>query len=127
MRDAERVDAVPRLVCPACGGPVDLDSATDGQTVCADCRRELDLRALAEELVTLTRLPVPVVVNGSGGPWLSAVERELLALLLQGYRVNQIATRLDVTVPTVRKRVRRLLAKTGTSSQAELIAAYRSR
>jgi DNA-binding CsgD family transcriptional regulator len=127
MRDVEGVDAVPRLVCPACGGPVDLGSATDGQMVCADCRRELDVRGLAEELVTLTRLPAPVVVNGSGGPWLSAVERELLVLLLQGYRVNQIAARVDATVPTVRKRLRRLLAKTGTSSQAELIAAFRSR
>jgi DNA-binding CsgD family transcriptional regulator len=56
---------------------------------------------------------------------LTPVERELLDLLLHGYRVGQIAPRLDVSVSTVRKRVRRLLAKTGTRSQAELIAACR--
>ena len=56
---------------------------------------------------------------------LTAVERELLELLLRGYRVGQIAPRLDVSVSTVRKRVRRLLAKTGTRSQAELIAVCR--
>src|SRR5438132_1211114 len=53
---------------------------------------------------------------------LTPVERELLDLLLHGYRVGQIALRLEVSVSTVRKRVRRLLAKTGTRSQAELIA-----
>ena len=70
------------------------------------------------------------VVHGTtltaAGMRLSAVERELLGLLLQGYRVGQIATRVGATVPTVRKRVRRLLAKTGTSSQAELVARFRS-
>jgi DNA-binding CsgD family transcriptional regulator len=126
MLDAESIDAVPRLVCPGCGGPVDLGSTVGGQTECAACRRELDLRGLADELVTLTRLRA-VADAGPDGPRLSAVERELLDLLLQGYRVSQIAARVDATVPTVRKRVRRLLAKTGTTSQAELIASYRSR
>ena len=56
---------------------------------------------------------------------LTPVERELLDLLLHGYRVGQIALRLEVSVSTVRKRVRRLLAKTGTRSQAELIAVCR--
>ena len=70
------------------------------------------------------------VVHGTAvaaaGIRLSAVERELLGLLLQGYRVSQIATQVGVTVPTVRKRVRRLLAKTGTASQAELVARFRT-
>jgi DNA-binding CsgD family transcriptional regulator len=126
MLDAESVDAVPRLVCPACGGPVDLGSTVGGQTACASCRHELDLRGLTEELVTVTR-PRVAAEAGSNGQPLSAVERQLLDLILQGYRVSQIAARVDASIPTVRKRVRRLLAKTGTTSQAELIASYRSR
>jgi DNA-binding CsgD family transcriptional regulator len=52
---------------------------------------------------------------------LSDVEREVLDLLLQGYRVNQIAVRTGASVATVRKRLRRVLTKTGTGSQSELV------
>ncbi len=96
MRDVERLGTA-RSVCPSCGAPLDLD---------ADAAEEPSDRVAAD-------------------PRLNAVERELLDLLLQGYRVAQIATRLEASVPTVRKRVRRLLAKTGTRSQAELIGSYR--
>jgi DNA-binding CsgD family transcriptional regulator len=98
VRNAERL-GTDRLVCPACGTALEIDlTAPPGAS--------------------------PLV---AADVRLSAVERELLDLLLQGYRVAQIATRLEASVPTVRKRVRRLLAKTGTRSQAELIATYRVR
>jgi DNA-binding CsgD family transcriptional regulator len=84
-----------RRVCPSCGAPLDLDGRSGPSDAVA------------------------------AHPRLNAVERELVDLLLHGYRVSQIATRLDTSVPTVRKRVRRLLAKTGTRSQADLIDSYR--
>jgi DNA-binding CsgD family transcriptional regulator len=127
-----RVEAfgVPRLVCPTCDRAVEPSTAVDGQVVCAGCLRRLDLVALALELAAL--------VEASAGADdevgadlrlirfdLSDVEREVLDLLLQGYRVNQIAGRTGASVATVRKRLRRVLTKTGTGSQAELVARCR--
>jgi DNA-binding CsgD family transcriptional regulator len=136
MRHSEAEDS-PRLVCPACGGIVDPATQIGGVIVCPRCRLHLDLTALVDRLSTL--------LDRGGGPddpdpvdevvidlWLhnldlSAREGEVLALLLQGFRAGQIALRTGVSVSTVRKRLRRLLAKTGTSSQAELVARCRAR
>jgi DNA-binding CsgD family transcriptional regulator len=128
MRRVE-VFGVPRLVCPTCDRAVDPGAAVAGQVVCTGCLRRLDLVALVQELAEL--------VDASGVDpevgfdlWLlqldlSDVERGVLDLLLQGYRVSQIAARTGSAVPTVRKRLSRLLAKTGTRSQAELVARCR--
>ena len=96
MRKSEAHDAA-RLVCPTCGGPLDL-----------------------------TRSTASTASARSAGFALSDVERQVLELLLQGYRVAQIAATVGTSVSTVRKRLRRLLAKTGTRSQAELIARCRA-
>jgi DNA-binding CsgD family transcriptional regulator len=122
---------VPRLVCPACGRPVEPATSVGGQVVCTGCLRRLDLVALAQELAAL------IEATGTADPevavelWLrrldlSGVEREVLDLLLQGYRVSQIAAHTGTSESTVRKRLRRLLAKTGTRSQAELVARCRA-
>jgi DNA-binding CsgD family transcriptional regulator len=111
---------------------VDPGASVGGQVVCTGCLRRLDLVALAEELATLVE-----ATARAGDPevaielWLrrldlSDVERGVLDLLLQGYRVGQIAARTGASESTVRKRLRRLLAKTGTSSQAELVARCRT-
>ena len=131
MWHAEAPD-VPRLVCPACAWTVDPAAAVGGQVVCAGCLLRLDLKALVGELVALldasTADDADVVIDlWLHGLDLSAREREVLALLLQGFRVGQIALRTGVSVSTVRKRLRRLLAKTGTRSQAELVARCRAR
>jgi DNA-binding CsgD family transcriptional regulator len=127
-----RVEAfgVPRLVCPGCDRPVEPSTAVDGQVVCTGCLRRLDLVALALELAALVEAP-GAADDELGADLrlirfdLSDVEREVLDLLLQGYRVNQIAVRTGASVATVRKRLRRVLTKTGTGSQAELVARCR--
>jgi DNA-binding CsgD family transcriptional regulator len=129
-----RVEAfgVPRLVCPGCDRPVEPSTAVDGQVVCAGCLRRLDLVALAVELAALLEPPVGEDAETGAGLRLvrfdlSDVEREVLDLLLQGYRVSQIAVRTGASIATVRKRLRRVLTKTGTRSQAELVARCRRR
>jgi DNA-binding CsgD family transcriptional regulator len=131
MRHIEAVD-VPRLVCPACADPVDPTTVIGGEVVCPGCRLRLDLAALVGRLSTLLDERAGDEGETVIDLWLhdldlSAREREVLALLLQGFRAGQIALRTGVSVSTVRKRLRRLLAKTGTRSQAELVARCRTR
>jgi DNA-binding CsgD family transcriptional regulator len=127
-----RVEAfgVPRLVCPTCDRPVEPSTAVDGQVVCTGCLRRLDLVALALELAALVEATAGADEEGGADLRLirfdlSDVEREVLDLLLQGYRVNQIAVRTGASIATVRKRLRRVLTKTGTGSQSELVARCR--
>ena len=49
-------------------------------------------------------------------------EREVLALLANGLRDRQIATRLGVSENTVRTHARHLLVKLGASSRAHAVA-----
>lgn len=57
---------------------------------------------------------------------LSPRELEVLALLVQGLTNQQIATRLTLTLPTVKNHVHRLLTKMGVASRAEAVAVYRA-
>lgn len=54
-------------------------------------------------------------------PELTAREREVLELLAQASTVTQIATRLHISVHTVRNHVRALRRKFGASSQLEIV------
>jgi DNA-binding CsgD family transcriptional regulator len=131
MWHAEAPD-VPRLVCPACASTVAPAAVVGGRVLCTGCFLRLDLTALVGELVALLDASTAGAADVVIDLWLhdldlSEREREVLGLLLQGFRVGQIAVRTGVSVSTVRKRLRRLLAKTGTRSQAELVARCRAR
>ncbi|MEU3525867.1 LuxR C-terminal-related transcriptional regulator [Streptomyces sp. NPDC038707] len=56
---------------------------------------------------------------GSAGPELSALEREVLALLATGAKDETIARRLDCSDRTLRRLMRRIMGKLGTSSRFE--------
>jgi DNA-binding CsgD family transcriptional regulator len=56
---------------------------------------------------------------------LSSRERQVLALLGQGYRPRSIAEELHVSPETVRNHLKAMFKKTGTHSQEELIAMLR--
>jgi DNA-binding CsgD family transcriptional regulator len=53
---------------------------------------------------------------------LTAAQRQVLGLLVQGLRPRQIGRRLGVSLTTVRTHLGDLFGKTGTSRQAELVA-----
>jgi DNA-binding CsgD family transcriptional regulator len=57
---------------------------------------------------------------------LSARERQVLALLGQGYRPRSIAEKLGVSPDTVRNHLKSMFRKTGTHSQEELTEMLRS-
>jgi DNA-binding CsgD family transcriptional regulator len=57
---------------------------------------------------------------------LSARERQVLALLGQGYRPRSIAEKLGVSPDTVRNHLKSMFRKTGTHSQEELTELLRS-
>ncbi|MCW2613542.1 MAG: hypothetical protein JWN08_536 [Frankiales bacterium] len=57
-----------------------------------------------------------------GQPQLTAREREVLALLVQGCSTSEMGERLSISVNTVRKHVHKLLEKFGTSSRLEVVA-----
>ncbi|MGI9123871.1 MAG: LuxR C-terminal-related transcriptional regulator [Mycobacterium sp.] len=57
---------------------------------------------------------------------LTARENEILELVAQGLTNQQIATRLSVTLHTVKNHVHSLLTKLGVGSRAEAVAVYRA-
>ena len=57
---------------------------------------------------------------------LTARENEILTLLDQGLTNQQIASRLSVTLHTVKNHVHSLLTKLGVGSRAEAVAVYRA-
>jgi DNA-binding CsgD family transcriptional regulator len=52
---------------------------------------------------------------------LNPSEVRVADMLLQGFEIREIATRLGLTLETTRFHTKRVLAKTGTSRQSELI------
>jgi DNA-binding CsgD family transcriptional regulator len=53
---------------------------------------------------------------------LTSGEARVVARLVQGRSVDEVAAELKISVETVRTHVRRVLAKTATSRQGELIS-----
>jgi DNA-binding NarL/FixJ family response regulator len=58
---------------------------------------------------------------------LTAREEEVAALLLEGLSNQQIATRLSISLNTVKRHVSAMLKKTGTQSRLELVARLRGK
>lgn len=93
---------------------------------------------LSHELATLLPEPLALVVIGDSaaeGPpidvyrslfSLSAAEAALLAALARGTSVSEWARQRNTSVATVRTQLRSLFDKTGTDSQARLVALVKS-
>lgn len=99
---------------------------------CSHCGAELSIQELADALVgALHAAPVP---GGStprqpSGDWAAALrprQREIVALLVEGWRVATIAERLGIRPDSVRKHLQIVYAQVGVHSQAELVAWVRS-
>lgn len=104
-------------------------------------------RAAGKRPLTLLMLPLEEQVErgGAGGPvallfvsdpersvqfdqtriarlyGLSRAESRVAALLASGYRLEQVAEKLDIAYETVRKHLKQIFGKTGTYRQAELV------
>jgi DNA-binding NarL/FixJ family response regulator len=63
----------------------------------------------------MTEIPI-----GRGLPRLTAREREVLALVVDGYQNKEIAARLHVSLSTARFHVSKLLRKHGVQGRREL-------
>ncbi|MFF1678493.1 helix-turn-helix domain-containing protein [Streptomyces sp. NPDC058256] len=83
-------------------------------------RTVLDGLAWIFDRVWESALPMPAVLAaGADGP-LAADDRHLLSLLLAGYTDQAIAAQQDVSMRTIQRRVRRLLALAGAQSRLQL-------
>ena len=56
----------------------------------------------------------------------TAREKEIASLILQGLSNKEIAERLFISLPTVKKHISEILRKCGSKSRADLIAKYRN-
>ncbi len=66
--------------------------------------------------------------NGAKGSSLTAREREIVSLIAEGLRNDEIARRLGITPKTVKNHLTALFEKVGVSSRLELVVyAYRHR
>jgi DNA-binding CsgD family transcriptional regulator len=89
---------------------------------------ELRTRSMSGSLgefigVSLERAKVRRSLTGAAGRFkISPREAQVLALLLDGLSLNQIAKRLHITSSTVQDHVQHLLRKTGTRSRLEMTA-----
>ena len=68
-----------------------------------------------------------LAIGESAAGELTAREREVLELLAEGLRAGAIASRLGVSVVTVRNHIRAILRKLGCHSQLEAVAVARRR
>jgi DNA-binding NarL/FixJ family response regulator len=74
---------------------------------------------IATRVVQLLRVPAPRTGPGTG---LTSAELDLLGLLVQGHSYQEAATRLGVTVDTVRRHVRAVYAKLRVHSKPGAVA-----
>ena len=63
---------------------------------------------------------------GAKTDMLSPREVDILELIVEGFTNQQIASRLRLSLPTVKNHVHRLLAKMGVASRAEAVTVYRA-
>lgn len=95
-------------------------AAVSGESVVAPH----SLRALLDEFARVPQ-PAPDAVTLVEG--LSAREREVLTLMAHGLSNDEIATRLHLSVATVKTHVGSVLAKTGSRDRTQaVVTAYRS-
>jgi DNA-binding CsgD family transcriptional regulator len=71
------------------------------------------------------RTPDAMLSSRRTSPALSHREREILALVIGRCSNAQIATRLDIALPTVKSHIATILRKTGRASRKDLAESYR--
>jgi DNA-binding NarL/FixJ family response regulator len=128
---AARQRGVPALVVSALGDPADIDRAYDEFGIFAFVEKEgfdganfLRLMAAAGRAGEPVAAPEP----SPGFEHLTPREREVLALLTQGFTNRQIAESLMISANTTKKHVDHILQKLGASTRAGAVAtALRSR
>jgi DNA-binding CsgD family transcriptional regulator len=79
------------------------------------------------ETAALVRIIVPQASGGAGALYreafdLTAREAELAGLLMERHSVESAAIRMGISIATARLHLRRVLEKTGTSRQSDLVA-----
>jgi DNA-binding NarL/FixJ family response regulator len=112
----ERVEAVDRSTGLLIGGDEYVTKPFDPDELVARARR----------LATRRRGALPAQPTNGHQLGLTAREREVLALLVQGLRMREIASELVISPKTVASHVQRILAKLQVDSPAHaVLAAYR--
>jgi DNA-binding NarL/FixJ family response regulator len=123
---AARQRGVPAVVVSALGDPADIDRAYDEFGIFAFVEKEgfdganfLRLMAAAGRAGEAPSPPEP----SPGFEHLTPREREVLALLTQGFTNRQIAEALMISANTTKKHVDHILQKLGASTRAGAVAA----
>src|SRR5215470_1225351 len=102
----------------------------DAAALCAAAAAQLDDQAAAKKLLGAGRsfrARIATQDRGSGGDELSARERAVGALLLDGLTHKEIGARLFISPKTVEQHVAKLRQKLLVSNRSELLAALRTR
>jgi DNA-binding NarL/FixJ family response regulator len=128
LLQAARQRGVPAIVVSALGDPEDIDMAYDEYGVFAFVEKEaFDRRVFARTVADAIRGSQPVSpVPGPAPAALAELtdrERDVLALLTQGFTNRQIAAALLITPNTVKKHVDHILQKLAVSNRAGAVAA----
>jgi DNA-binding NarL/FixJ family response regulator len=89
-----------------------------GVTIDLRARQKLGAPLVVVRVAEVT--PKPVAVNG-----LSKREAQVCALIAQGLSNKQIASRLFISLATVKDHVHKILRKTGAPNRAAIAVAYR--
>jgi DNA-binding NarL/FixJ family response regulator len=118
--------SVPTIVVSALGAPDDIDRTYDEFGVFAFIEKEaFERKAFLRTVADAVRMiPAPVtagaaVVDGKSPLFiLTDREREVLALMAQGFTNKEIGTRLTITPNTVKKHVDHILQKLEVSTRA---------
>ena len=129
LLQAARQRGVPAIVVSALGDPEDIDMAYDEYGVFAFVEKEaFDRRVFARTVADAIRgsqpvSPVPGPAPDAALAELTGRERDVLALLTQGFTNRQIAAALLITPNTVKKHVDHILQKLAVSNRAGAVAA----
>jgi DNA-binding NarL/FixJ family response regulator len=122
---AARQRGVPALVVSALGDPEDIDRAYDEYGIFTFVEKEgFDGSNFLRLLAAARRAAEPVAPAGPapGFEHLTPREREVLALLTQGFTNRQIAEALLISANTTKKHVDHILQKLGASTRAGAVA-----
>jgi DNA-binding NarL/FixJ family response regulator len=125
--------SVPTIVVSAMGAPDDIDRAYDEFGVFSFIEKEaFDRQAFLRTVADAVRAvpasgaaaPAELTTTGAGGPLalLTDREREVLALMSQGFTNKEIGYRLTITPNTVKKHVDHILQKLQVSTRAAATA-----
>ncbi|MER5740279.1 helix-turn-helix transcriptional regulator [Streptomyces sp. NPDC002262] len=116
------VDRARALVVPLADGTGPDGAGPDGEPRATVLRSRplLDALGWIFDRVWDSALPVPVAIAAAVDGPLTAEDRRLLSLLLNGYTDQAIGAQVGVSERTVQRRVRRLLALAGVRSRLQL-------